>query len=382
MKTTRTVLILLSVIIVLPIIGYFLWIIQKDRILDLMIINKTVLTENSNEVKSLNYVLNYKKILKSTENTYDYNRDYFGFFPQPVYEGEYIKSFKMEDVESISDQYDGLIYLDNEGVVSNRLGKGLASRYGGFNQNDYILLKEMYNKNKLIIAENNFFSEPTEDLVRFNTEQLLDVYSLHWTGKLFKNLEKKKISQEIKEEWFEIYKNQYNSEWNYEGSGMVLFNKRQSRILVLPASEYMQSEFPSINTDPDLASFYNLPEEIPFGGWFQLVYEGKNQVISHFDLNLNEKGIELLKNSGLEAEFPASIALNEGHHYFFAGDFSKQNVFLACSKNRFLSGSLNGICKLMSGNPGQFFQNYYVPLMSTVFDNYLNSKEEKKTEEI
>lgn len=377
MKTTRTVLVILAIIIILPFLGYLLWIIQKDQPLDLMIVNKSVANVHSNEVKAFNWVLNYKKIVKSTRSTYDYTRDYYGFFPDPVYEGDYIKSFKLEEIPALIEQYDGLIFLDNAGVESKALGNGKAAFYGGFNQNDYLLLREMYSKNKLIVAENNFFSEPTEDLVRYNTEQLLDVYYLHWKGKLFKNLDQKKVEDEIGKKWIDVYTQTNNSSWDLEGPGLILLNNKQSRILVLPQSTYMVSDYPTINTDEELASFYSLPLSVPYDGWFQVVYEGKNQVISYFNLQLNEAGREVLKSGGLDYIFPATIALNSDHHYFLAGDFSKQDVMLTCSKSRLLSGSLSSFCKLIEGSPAPFFQNYYVPFMSTILENYLNGKDDQ-----
>ena len=206
MKTAKILFVLLAIIVLLPLFGYFLWVVQKSDKMDLMIVNKTVEKVSENEMRSLNWVLNYNKIVKSSSNSYNYEKDYFGYHPEPVYEDLYIKSFRLDEIETLKDQYEAIIYLDNEGVKLSGSGKSKDSYYGGFNQSDYLLLKEMSEAGKMIIAEYNFFSEPTEDLVRFNTEQFLDIYSVHWRGKYFNNLEKKKVVKDIGVEWITNYK--------------------------------------------------------------------------------------------------------------------------------------------------------------------------------
>jgi len=373
MKILKPLLVLFALIILIPLFGYFLWVIQKSDTMDIMIVNKTVEKVSKNEMRSLNWVLNYNKIVKSSSNPYNYEKDYFGYHPEPVYEGQYIQSFKLKDIATLKDQYEALIYLDNEGVKLVDPVKSKNSYYGGFNQSDYLLLKEMSKAGKMIIAEYNFFSEPTEDLVRFNTEQFLDVYSVHWRGKYFNNLDKKKIVEDIGQHWITDYKDISGEEWLYSGPGIVLINDKQSRILVFPADEYMTEEFPSIETNSDLASFFKVKESLPYTGWFQIVYEGKNEVISNFNLNLNEEAVKILMGSGLEGKFPATIALNNPHQYFFAGDYSKQWVFLSCSKVRIVSDLIHIICRAMAKNPGQFFHNYYLPLTSVILENYQSS---------
>ena len=96
-------------------------------------------------------------------------------------------------------------------------------------------------------------------------------------------------------------------------------------------------------------------------------------MISSFNLNLNDEGRKVLMNSGLEGRFPATIALSNPHQYFFAGDYSKQWVFLACSKVRIVSDLMHIVCRSMAKNPGQFFHNYYLPLTSVILEDYQSS---------
>jgi hypothetical protein len=370
MRKSGYLIIVLVVIVLLPLLGHFLWMVQKQKPMNLMIVNKTVPSSSENEVKSLNWVLNYEKVAKHDSEGYDFTKDYFGYHPDALNRERAIKAYRLEELPELENEYDGLIYLDNEGVEYKTPGYSSISHYGGFNQTDYLLLKEMLNNDKLVITEFNFFSEPTEELVRYNTEQLMDVYTLRWKGKFFNDLDKKKIADEIDIKWIDSYKESNNKDWDYKGSGIILCNEKQNRIIVLPSEKYMAEAFPAIETSSENADKYGLPAKTAFGGWFEIVYEGENEVISNINLNLNEAGIEYLKQNGLNSTFPACIKMIDKPVYFLAGDFSKQDVVLAWSKMRIISDLCRGICKGRTKNPGQFFQTYYIPFMSTILEDY------------
>jgi hypothetical protein len=146
---------------------------------------------------------------------------------------------------------------------------------------------------------------------------------------------------------------------------------------VLPESEYLNG-LPTILSDNQTFEKYNLPDEISYNGWFHLVFEGNNRVISSIDLNVNEMGKEVLKKNGLEAVFPVSIKLNEKPAFYLAGDFSKQNVFLPASKMRIISDIGREIGKMNKSKPMLFFQSYYVPLISGIFSNYMDDQSHKE----
>jgi hypothetical protein len=229
----------------------------------------------------------------------------------------------------------------------------------------------MINDDKLVIAEFNFFSDPTEELVRYNTEQLMDIYTLRWKGKYFKDLDKKKIASEIDIKWLDSYKELNDRDWDYSGPGLILCNDKQNRIIVLPADDYMEENFLTIETSKENAKAYKLPAKAAFEGWFEIVYQGNNDVISNINLNLNEQGIEYLKKNGLDPVFPACIKMADKPVYFLTGDFSKQDVVLAWSKMRILSDLCRGLCQGRTKNPNQFFQTYYIPFMSSILEMYL-----------
>jgi hypothetical protein len=203
---------------------------------------------------------------------------------------------------------------------------------------------------------------------------LIDVYSLGWRGKYFKNLSANKIEKEISQKWIDIYKDYSNTNWEFNGPGILLIHDKQKRILVLPEAKYMSKKYPEVVTVNDYAASMCLPERTAYTGWFDIFYPGENIVISSFDMNLNEQGIELLKSNGLSNIFPACVKSTDDMLYFLSGDFSKQSVFLPSSRIRLVNDISMAICKNMTGTPGKFFQTYYVPFMSCILDDYYTKK--------
>jgi hypothetical protein len=372
MKAYRLLIILLVVIIAVPLTGRLFWLIKKRKSLDIVIINKSVQKSSENEIKSLNWTLNFEKFVNKDGDLYDFQTDYFGYFPDAKSENTKIKTYRLEEISSIAENYNALFFVDNTGIDAIQTEKKAVIKiaYGGFNQNDYFLLKEMISRQKLVIAEYNFISPPTEDLVHYNAEQLLDVYSLGWSGKFFSDLSKQTISGFISNEWFDHYKQNYSTEWAFTGPGIVLLNLSQNRIVVLPAVKYMNSGYPDIITDPEIASEYNIPEKVSFTGWFDIPFQGENKVISHFKLNLNQDGIDLLRLNGIESEFPAVIESVNKRFYYMAGDFSKSKVCLSTSRLGFLSGIIREMGKNKTQDPDKFYKVYYDFLIAGILNNY------------
>jgi hypothetical protein len=372
MKAYRLLIILLVVIIAVPLTGRLFWLMKKRKSLDIVIINKSVQKSSENEVKSLNWTLNFEKFENKEGDLYNFQTDYFGYFPDAISENTKIKTYRLEEISSIAENNDALFFLDNSGTDLVQTEKKAIKKiaYGGFNQNDYFLLKEMIGRQKLVIAEYNFISPPTEDLVHYNVEQLLDIYSLGWSGKFFNDLSKENISGLISNAWFEHFKQNYSTEWAFRGPGIVLLNSSQNRIIVLPAKKFMNTEFPDVVTVPEIALEYNIPQKVSFTGWFDIAFQGENKVISRFNLNLNQEGNDILRLNGIEPEFPAVIESANKKFYYMAGDYSKSNVCLSTSRLGFLSDLIREMGKSKIQNPDKFYQVYSDFLIARILNNY------------
>jgi hypothetical protein len=377
MKIKKLLFIFLFVLILIPFLGRFVWVLKKGKKIEIMIINKSVQKQSDNEIRSLNYVLNMHKIVKSSGQFYVYSQDYYGYHPEAVTSDFKINSFRLEELSTIKEKYDALYFVDNSGVnLSDQNILNYTGFYGGFNQNDYFLLKTMLDSGKLIIAEYNFFSEPTEDLVRYNTEQLMDIYSIAWKGKYFKNLSSDKITNELDIEWLGIYKDYYNDNWNFEGPGLVFINQNQKRIVVLPSNLFMDAKYPVIISSPEMCEFYQIPDKVAFTGWFDVMYPGKNTVVSSFNMMLNNEGRDILMRNGLESEFPAVIKSQKANLFLFTGDFSKQDFLYSPSRISGVNNIIHAISSRAVNKPSRFIHTYYEPLMSTILIDFYDENTE------
>ncbi len=380
MKAYRFLFILLGILIALPFAGRLNWLIKDSKPINILIINKSVQKSAENEVKTLNWTLNCEKFVNSDKSVYDYTYQYYGYFPDAPSENRKIKSFSLDNISEICEKNDVLFFVDNFGVTSgmaeNKSPKNKS--YGGFNNTDYILLKDMMDLKKLVIAEYNFIAAPTEELVRYNTEQLLDIYSLGWIGKYFENLSKEHIANSISTSWFDLYKQNYSTDWAFSGPGIILLNSSQNRIIILPNDKYMNAKYPEVVTNQEIATRFNLPPKASYTGWFDVTYQGSNKVVSHFNLNLNDTGIELLKKNGIESEFPAVIESQNNKFYYMAGDFSKVHVFMPFARLGFLSELFETLNDGKTQNPDKFFLVYYNNLLSSILNNYYSEISNKK----
>ena len=78
---SRTILIFIVIFLLTPLWMRIAWEIGNKKSLNLLIVDKTVLTSNSFKHRSVNWILDYEKYTKSNGGFYDINRDYYGFFP-------------------------------------------------------------------------------------------------------------------------------------------------------------------------------------------------------------------------------------------------------------------------------------------------------------
>ncbi|NJK97929.1 MAG: hypothetical protein HC905_26165 [Bacteroidales bacterium] len=157
----------------LLIISLAFWFFQPKKKLNIFILDKTVTDFNFREHSSFTWVLRNNNIVNPNDQLYSAADDYYGFIPLQKGDKEKyrIRSIRLFEVLTISDQLDMVYYADSYGVFSSDLNDSSLNMrpyliYGGLNQNDYLLLREMKRKKKLIIAEFNLLGSPTSELIR------------------------------------------------------------------------------------------------------------------------------------------------------------------------------------------------------------------------
>jgi len=382
-KTLLIVVIIVAVIIALPVINLIRWSVQSKKPLDIIIVDKTVPTLEREHHKSFDWILTHERFVKKESKTsYSYRKDYFGFFPQrPLRDKKWERNdYRLADVINLANKNDAIYFTDTYGVFFNDWFRGInksrKSRkiYGGLNNNDFLLIKEMKDRNKLIILEYNSFDYPTAQYESVKTQEKLGLTFSGWTGKYFSSLDTTIKDFPI---WVTaMYRKEYKKPWTFKKAGIVILKEKD--IVVLEEGTQLKNPMPHIITDAASCQKYGVPESVAFDQWFDIIEPLQNSIISKFKFDTTPIGDTLLANNGLLSEFPAVVQDPVSKRtYYFSGDFATYNV-------PFYTARLKGVEKLKeilySDKPDdtrRFFWLYYRPLINGIFNDYYVSLNKK-----
>ena len=382
-KTLLIVVIILAVIIALPVINLIRWGVQSKKPLDIIIVDKTVPTLEREHHRSFDWILTNDRFVKKETNTsYSYTKDYYGFYPQrPLREKKWDRNdYRLTDVINLANKSDAIYFTDTYGVFFNDWFRGInksrKSRkiYGGLNNNDFLLIKEMKDRNKLIIMEYNSFDYPTAQFESVRTQEKLGINCLGWTGKYFSSLDT--TSQDFPVWMTAMYRKQYKKPWQFMKSGVVILKEKD--IVVLEEGKQLKNPLPQIITDDASILKYGVVSTVPFDQWFDVIDPLQNTVISKFKLDTTPDGDSLLATNSLSNEFPAVVQDPVGQRiYYFSGDFANSDIPYWISRFKGVE-KLKGI--FFSEKPDdtrRFFWLYYRPLITGIFTEYYNSINKK-----
>ncbi|MBI5011141.1 MAG: hypothetical protein HZB98_16130, partial [Bacteroidia bacterium] len=244
----------------------------------------------------------------------------------------------------------------------------------GLNNNDFLLIKEMKDRNKLIIMEYNSFDYPTAQFESVRTQEKLGITFSGWTGRYFASLD---TTQEDFPIWMTaMYRKQHKQPWKFTKSGIVILKEKE--ILVLEEGLHLKNPMPSIITDEANSQKYNVAGSVAFDQWFDIIDPLENNVISKFKLETTPMGDTLLLNNYISNEFPAVVQDKATQRiYYFSGDFAHSNIPVWTSRFKGVH-KLKGI--LYSDKPEdlrRFFWVYYRPLVDGIFSEYYESLNKK-----
>ncbi len=384
MKTLRIIAVILVILILIPVGSWIVWNIKPDRQLNILVMDKSVLDLKRNTHRSIFWLLLNEKFVNNDRKVYRMEKDYFGFHPvRPLKSRRYeIRRIKLKEIDQLSSQYDMAYFADTYGVFFNEWyrrpmaeGKGTLIE-GGLNNNDYLFIKSMHDKAKLIIAEYNFVDPPTISLVKNKVEDLLRISWTNWTGTYVQNLDPRKNS--MLPEWvMEIYRKRHDGEWPFSGAGIILVNEPAQQVVVLEAENHLEIPVPEIQTTNFGAQNYDLPETVPYQGWFDITEEQSNNTIAEYKLNINLEGKAVLDEFNLPSRFPAVIeSLDASPFIYLAGDFSNYPVGMWTARLQGIRTFTGVFGRSRKNGTAEFYWTYYVPLLSQVLSEYQASIQE------
>ena len=375
-KFLLIIIIIVAVLLVLPTINLLRWSFKEKKPMNIILVDKTVPTLDREKHKSFNWILlNSRFVKKANKSSYSYKKDYYGFYPiRPLKEKQWGRNdYRLVDLINLAEQNDAVYFADTYGVFFNDWYKGISKSrrsrmlYGGLNNNDFLLIKEMKDRDKLIIMEYNSFDYPTAEFESVRTQEKLGVVFSGWTGKYFSSLDTTHADFPT---WMTaMYRKQYNAPWRFSKSGVVILNEKD--IIVLEEGTHLKNALPRIITNEANSVKYNVAASVPFDQWFDIVEPLESEVISHFKLETTAVGDTLLFNHFISGEFPAVVKdIESSHTFYFSGDFAHVNIPVWTSK---VIGGLKLKKIVYSENHDdtrRFFWLYYRPLIDGIFTEY------------
>ena len=382
-KTLLIVVIILAIIIALPVINLIRWSTQSKKPLDIIIVDKTVPTLEREHHKPFTWILTNERFVKKERNSsYSYTKDYYGFYPQhPIRDKKWDRNdYRLTDVIGLAEKNDAIYFTDTYGVFFNDWFRGInksrKSRkiYGGLNNNDFLLLKEMKDRNKLIIMEYNSFDYPTAQFESVRTQEKLGIAFSGWTGKYFSSLDTTKKDFPV---WMTaMYRKEYKRPWRFTKPGVVILQEKD--IVVMEEGKQLKNAMPQIISDGATTQKYGVIPAVAFDQWFDIIDPLQNKIISKFKLDTTPIGDSLLINNSLMSEFPAVVQDPVAQRtFYFSGDFANYNVPFWTARFKGVE-KLKGI--LFSDKPDdtrRFFWLYYKPLINGIFSDYFVSLNKK-----
>jgi hypothetical protein len=378
-KTLLIVFLILAVIFVLPVINLIRWNFQEKKPIDIILVDKTVPTLERDHHKSFSWILlNGRFVKKETNSCYSFITDYYGFSPKrPVKEKQWERNdYRLTDLISLAEKNDAVYFADTYGVFFNDwyegINKSRKSRklYGGLNNNDFLLIKEMKDRNKLIILEYNSFDYPTAQFESIRTQEKLGLTFSGWTGKYFNSLDS--TSKDFPIWMTSMYRKQFKKPWTFTKPGIVIL--REKEILVLEQGIHLKNAMPHIVTSASNSSKFGVAESVAFDRWFDIIDPLQNNIVSKFQIETTALGDTLLGSNNLGNWFPAVVQDSVSNRiYYFSGDF-------ATNKVPYWTAKFEGVNKLRGllysekpDDPRRFFWLYYRPLMTGILKNYCAS---------
>jgi hypothetical protein len=371
----------------MPIISIGLWYFSPTYPLNMLVLDKTVLTPEGNEHRSFNWILKHHKFVQPTSdgNGLFYEIDnYKGFFPldSHKYYIDDLTLYNDAQLDSLADTLDMVYFTDTYGIYHNEWYRDVIENqklilehsskiYGGTEEEDVKLLKRMHERQKLILLEFNTIASPTRYRIRKMIEEEFGILWSGWIGRYFFSLDTN-INQELPGWVVRLHKEQYNGTWPYTKSGIV-FVHESDRIVVVENERDLLHEVPVIQTKLYYQDFFDVPEYMRYPFWFYITsYHDTDLIVSQFRIHVNERGDSILRRNKIPNVFPAVFGDHiTNRFYYFAGDFADNPIPFTAVYSRgieyldFFFYDNNDMA-----DRKKFFWRFYRPMMKRILFDY------------
>jgi len=364
----------------LPLILWFLWIIRPSAKANVLIMDKTVLTQYGLEHRGFDWVLAHQKYTKPDGTNYTPLRDYLGFFPlrNDSFIIKDLSRFTEKQIDSLSSSTDMTYYTDTYGIYYNEwyrkinIAEHSEKVYGGLDKNDVLFLKKMKAKKKLILGEFNMFASPTRGAERAETEQLLGLKWSGWTGRYFEQLDTL-LNPELPNWVVRLYKEQHKNKWPFTKPGIVFVHSNET-IAILEKETDLKLEVPRVKSFPYAVEKFSVPKMIRYPYWFDITLstDTNNRILSYYEIFPNQRGDSILHHHNIPKIFPAAFEnIKDSPYYYFCGDFTDTPIHKTAEEiigiEYFKMFALN---EYDYNDRTPFFWRYYLPMTTKILHDY------------
>lgn len=373
----------LALFLFFPAILFLIWFLKPSKKIDILILDKTVLSTKGLEHSAFVWLLSHHKYVKPNGDLYNIATDYFGFFPleKRQFEIKDLSGFSEKQIDSLANKMDMAYFTDTYGVYyddwyidSSPLIEHSEKIYGGLDINDLLFLKKMKEKKKLILTEFNLFAQPTSNTIRYEAENLLGLKWSGWTGRYYNNLDTIK-NKELPKWVIRLYKEQHNNNWPFTKSGIV-FVSSSERIEILEKDTDLTFEVPVVRSFDYTVSKFSVPKAINYPYWFDITLstDTTTRVLSYYEIHTNERGDSILHNHNIPKIFPAAFEnIKDSPFYYFCGDFTDSPIDKTPFRFEWVQYlKLFVITEGDINDRRPFFWRYSYPMTSKILNDYFN----------
>ncbi|WHY92999.1 hypothetical protein QNK12_05765 [Neobacillus cucumis] len=343
---------------------FWLWFIQPEKKLNVLIMDKTVPNQSYREHKGLVWILNNEKYVKNKNNPYSARSDYKGYEPEKGSGYKIIpfpKDLAQYDVFYLTDQYG--VYKEDV-KLHNPYGKRSEKIYGGLDSHDVNQIEKslLTAKGKTLIAEFNTFASPTSETARSKISNLLNLDWSGWIGRYFSDLNSTEVPQWVKKQYEEK-----NKKWTFSGQGIVFVSKN-NYIVVIDQKELTDNGLLFQVTRKGRNQF---KEDLhgKYQYWFDIIQpRNDEEILANYQLPITNAAKKKLKSFGIPTSFPAVISHQNVKYtsYYFAGDYADEVDVPGIYQTKGFD-----LWKQHFGAGNSFYWETYVPMLKRILKDGL-----------
>ncbi len=374
-STLALFIVMFAILVVL--IPYLVWLSRPALDVYTVVYDKTVPESSRRQHVGIMWFLKQAKIPTARGETFDYKKDYYGFFPDAVEEE------RIQPIPFLHQHIDMVYIADTYGVYKGTAGMEEPSIgtsniiYAGMNQHDINVLQEYLNRDRpnTLIAEYNTFGTPTPYYIQ---AQLYKMLRVRWTGWIGQYMPDLTVGKTIPQWAVDRYERNTGETWSYTGPGFF-FNDEENEVFVLELGKDIGDRGNQLDFTEEGTALFDLSGKRYYNHTFDIVEPLSGvEVLATYNLDVTETGAQKLKEAGLPSSFPAITRTTSAFHstYYFAGNFADipytPNFHFLAGVPQIMSRATTD--SLESENV--FYWNTYIPMMQAI---YKEAQERKKT---